>query len=99
MTQNDLKQIDILIKKNLNGVATKDDLKGFATKKDLKQLATKKDLERFATKLDLQGLRKELKNDIDDAVAQVIESVDTVVGKLARRVDRIEDHLDLPPTA
>lgn len=122
MTNNDLQQIDNLIKKNLKGVATKKDLSSvesrlgnvesrlsnveprMATKRDLERFTTKKDLiqlearlrKDMATKKDLQGLRKELKNDIDDAVTQVITAVDNTVSPLARRVTRIEEHLELP---
>lgn len=115
MTSDDLKQIDVLFKKNLKGFATKKDLHNVATKKDvkvvesrlgdvdsrmttkddLKNFATKKDLQQFATKKDLQSLevrlQKNIKNNIDDAVAQIV----SVISPLEERVVKIEDRLGI----
>jgi|SRR3989344_6706991 len=93
MTPKDLKQIDKLLDKKfdekLKNFATKDDLKNFTTKDDLKNFATKDDLKNFATKDEI-----ELK--IDEAVAEIIASVDKNkadkedVEKLEVRVKKLE---------
>lgn len=107
MNTSDLRKIDNLIKKRLKNVATKDglkkfatrnDLERFATKNDLKNVATKDDLKRFTTKDDLAVLQKTFKNDLDDAVVQIIEIVDKnkadkeIVRQLEERVKAIENN-------
>ena len=72
---------------------TNDDLQKIDSliKKNLKDIATKKDLQNFATKKDLNSLRREIKNDIDDAVAQIT----TAVVPLEERVEEVEDRLGI----
>ena len=84
MTPKDLKQIDKLLDKKFD-----EKLKNFATKDDLKNFTTKDDLKNFATKDEI-----ELK--IDEAVAEIIASVDKNkadkedVEKLEVRVKKLE---------
>lgn len=84
-----IKQIEVLLKRNLKGLATKDDLKEFVTKKDLEN-----SLENFPTK-------KDLKYEIDEAVADIIHAAE--IGKadkeslkeLEEKVKIIEDQVNL----
>lgn len=102
MTNTDLQQIDKLLQKRLKDFATKDDLKNFATKDDLK-----KELAQYATKEDLRKslamLRKQIKEDIDEAAMDVFKSADKRkaekenLEKLEKRVDKIEEHLQISP--
>ncbi len=61
-------------------------------KKNLKGVATKKDL----TSLEA-NLRRDIKNDIDDAVIQVISTVDKTVKPFAQRLTRVEEHHEISP--
>lgn len=101
MTSDDAKQIDVLIKQDLKGVVTKKDLASvearlkIATKKDLAMVEARLHRE-MATKKDLEAIGQKVKDDIDDAVAQISSAIDKTITPLARRVDRIEGHLELP---
>lgn len=88
LTKSDLQSI----KEILKDFATKDDLKGFATKDDLKSI-----------KLDLGVLKNDVKT-IKTDMTKVRKEITTLFDFLDRdfldlrqRVDRIEEHLNLPP--
>lgn len=81
MTNSDLQQLDTLIKKNLEGVATKKDL----------TLLEGRIRNEMTTKKDVAKLRKELRNDIDDAVAQITGAITP----LEERVEEIEGRLGI----
>jgi len=76
----DLQQIDKLLRKRLKGFATKDDLRGFATKDDLRDA-----LKNHPTK-------KDLKNALEDLLADVIKVVDKTKAD-KKDVDKIEGQL------
>lgn len=102
-----IKQIDVLLKKNLKGFATKDDVKEFVTKKDLdislkvfatkddlKDFAKKSDLDKFATRDDLNrfATKKDLKYEIEEAVADIIHAVE--VGKADKEsLEKLEERV------
>lgn len=92
MNATDLKQIDELLQKRLQGFATKDDLKSFATKDDLKQ-----ELKNFATKDDLAVMKKELIEHIEEGEIAIINGVEKYVVKrlevLENRVEKVEHQL------
>ncbi len=79
-----------LIANAFENVATKEDLKQFATKEDLKEYATKKDLQKalepYATKEEmkeaLQQLRKEVKEDTQEALESLYERMESSVLKV-----------------
>lgn len=85
MNTINLKQIDELLKKNLQDFAKKNDLNRFATKDDLDKFATKKDL----------------KCEIEEAVADIINAVEASkadkesLKELEERVKIIEDHVGI----
>lgn len=87
MTNITLQQIDNLLKKRL---------KNFATKGDLKR-----ELGKYATKDDVIKLRKDIKEDIDQAFTDVFQAADKNKAEkadlisLQGRVKRIENHLDI----
>lgn len=104
MNDSDLQKIDGILQKRLKGFATKEDLQQFATKEDIQSLATKRDLKselsKYATKDDLKKLAT--KEDLDDLLGDIIEAVDknkaekTQVVKLEKRINRIEEDLQIP---
>ena len=103
---------DFVTKKDLANFATKDDLKNLVTKDDLdqklKKFATKKyldqRLEKFVTKdyLDqkfeekLKPIIKVLKQ-IKDSQNMIIDVFDRQIIHHDKRLNRVENHLKLPP--
>jgi len=68
-------------------IVVKNEVKRFTTKDDLKTLATKNDLKPI--KSDIAKIRK----DID----AMLSMLDREYVELRKRVERLEEHLNLPP--
>ncbi len=96
LTSDDLNNINNIVGKAVEGLATKKDLGHFATKADLDRCATKKDLDRFATKVDLD--RFATKKDLDRFATKV--DLDRMEGRLTTAINllqrdsftRLDDH-------
>jgi len=88
-------QEHMLTKEEAHGFASKDDLlevkeslKAFATKDDLKAFATKDDLKAFATREDLQGVREDIKLEMNARFREVdrrFDGVDASLGRLEKK--------------
>ena len=71
----------------------------FATKDDLKSMEDRQN-KRFATKDDLKRQLKPIKKSIDKLTKSInlsIKFTNEETTKIKKRVNRIEDHLGLPP--
>jgi hypothetical protein len=79
-------------KADLEPFATKADLEPFATKADLEGTAAKTDLERFATKADLDGLKSQLRTDIEALRDDVKRVYDVVIAQDARNTTNDNEH-------
>jgi len=94
ITDTDIKKLKQVFatKDDLKKCATKDDLKKFATKDDLKKYATRDDLIDFKDEIlhELQGIRTDM--DILTGYKDEIEDHDV-------RIERLEKHLHITPTA
>lgn len=100
MDQKDLSQIRKIVREEIEIVLKE---KNVLTKEDAKNFLTKDDAKNFATKKDFQGLKRdfsEMKKDmskIQNSINVLISYFDREEVLLRKRVDRIEDHLHLPP--
>lgn len=111
LTKHDLHAIGKLIDNRLQSIegklaktASKDDLKPFVTRADLSNFATKDDLKLFATKDELISSEKRLTLLIKKSVRKLQREIkitglalDTDVINLKKQMDRVENHLNLPP--
>jgi hypothetical protein len=98
-TKDDLKGLVTKddLKSEFKELATKEDAKGFATKADLKGLLTKEDAKKFSTKNDIKVIKQDLTK-IRKDIGTIVGFFDREYLDLRKRVERIEEHLDLHPT-